>query len=56
MTTKEKARLKELERKDKAWKKRVRELRRYGSAAEVLSPQWLRNEFAAEVMRMAKLY
>ena len=34
----------------------VQELRRYGSEAEVLAPQWLREEFAAEVMRMAKLY
>ena len=32
------------------------ELRRYGSAVEVLSPQWLREEFATDVMRMAKLY
>ena len=34
----------------------VQELRRYGSAVEVLSPEWLRKEFAADVMRMAKLY
>ena len=32
------------------------ELRRYGSAVEVLSPQWLRDVFAAEVMRMAEIY
>ena len=32
------------------------ELRRYGSAVEVLSPQWLRDEFAAEVKRTTELY
>ena len=32
------------------------ELRRYGSAVEVLSPQWLRDEFAAEMARTAEIY
>ena len=34
----------------------VQELRRYGSAVEVLSPQWLRNEMAAEMARTAEIY
>lgn len=34
----------------------VQELRRYGSQIEVLSPQWLRDEMAAETMRMAEIY
>ena len=34
----------------------VQELRRYGSAAEVLSPQWLRNDITAETARMAEIY
>ena len=32
------------------------ELRRYGSAVEVLSPQWLREEFVAETARIAEIY
>ena len=32
------------------------ELRRYGSAVEVLSPQWLREDFAAETARIAEIY
>ena len=32
------------------------ELRRYGSAIEVLSPEWLRKEFAAETARMTEIY
>ena len=32
------------------------ELRRYGSAIEVLSPQWLRNDIAAETARMTEMY
>ena len=34
----------------------VQELRRYGSQIEVLSPQWLRNDMAAETARMAEIY
>lgn len=34
----------------------VQELRRYGSEVEVLSPQWLRNEMAAEMARTAEIY
>ena len=34
----------------------VQELRRHGSAVEVLSPQWLREEFAAETARIAEIY
>lgn len=34
----------------------MQELRRYGSQIEVLSPQWLRDEMAAETMRMAEIY
>ena len=32
------------------------ELRRYGSAIEVLSPQWLRNDMATETARMVEIY
>ncbi|MCH5330757.1 MAG: WYL domain-containing protein, partial [Alistipes sp.] len=32
------------------------ELRRYGSAVEVLSPAWLCEEFAAETARIAEIY
>ena len=32
------------------------ELRRYGSAVEVLSPQWLRKEMAAETARISEIY
>ena len=32
------------------------ELRRYGSAVEVLSPTWLRDAFAAETARMTEIY
>ena len=32
------------------------ELRRYGSAVEVLSPQWIRDVFAAETARIAEIY
>ena len=34
----------------------VQELRRYGSAIEVLSPEWLREDFVAETARMAEIY
>ena len=34
----------------------VQELRRYGARIEVLSPQWLRDEFASEAVKLAKMY
>lgn len=34
----------------------VQELRRYGADLEVLSPRWLREEFAEEAARMAEIY
>lgn len=34
----------------------TQELRRYGSQIEVLSPQWLRDDMAAETARIAEIY
>lgn len=34
----------------------VQELRRYGARIEVLSPRWLREEFASETGKMAEMY